>query len=56
MNKILGKLIATLVGLSIWYSIFAFITLELNPLNWEMWVRILTVIFSIAVITSNIDD
>jgi len=56
MKESLAKLITTLLGLSIWYGIFVFITLESNPLNWAMWVRVLTVIFSISVISQNLDD
>jgi len=56
MNEFLGKLLSTILGLSLWYGIFVFITLEPNPLNWAMWVRVLTVIFSISVISSNLND
>jgi hypothetical protein len=55
-TKLLKKIIATLLALSLWYVIFAFITLELNPFNWAMWVRILTMIFYISAIHSNLND
>jgi multisubunit Na+/H+ antiporter MnhE subunit len=51
-KKIFSMLIFSLLfGLSLWYLIFAFLASDLNPLDWNIWLKILYLIFSI--LTSN---
>jgi multisubunit Na+/H+ antiporter MnhE subunit len=51
-KKIISMLIFSLLfGLSLWYLIFAFLASDFNPLNWNIWLKILYLIFSI--LTSN---
>jgi multisubunit Na+/H+ antiporter MnhE subunit len=51
-KKIISMLIFSLLfGLSLWYLVFAFLASNFNPLNWNIWLKILYLIFSI--LTSN---
>lgn len=51
-QKIILMLIFSLLfGLSLWYLVFTFLASDFNPFNWNIWLKILYLIFS--VLTSN---
>ena len=56
MRDFLKRLIAIVLALSIWYAIFVFITLEPNPLHWGIFGKIIAVILTMSVISTNLDD
>ena len=56
MRDFLKRLAAGLLGLSIWYGIFEFITMEPNPLYWGTFGKILAVIITMVVVNKNLED
>ena len=37
------KLIMLGIALAIWYGVFAFLTTKVNPMEWNIWVKLLAV-------------
>ena len=52
------KVKVLVIGLAIWYGAFAFITTELNPMEWNIWIKLLAVFiaFRILSIVGELDD
>jgi hypothetical protein len=52
------KVRVLMIGLAIWYGAFAFITTEFNPMEWNIWIKLLAVFiaFRILSIVGELDD
>jgi hypothetical protein len=52
------KVKVLVIGLAIWYGAFAFITAEFNPMEWNIWIKLLAVFiaFRILSIVGELDD
>ena len=49
------NLIVLVVALAIWYGAFAFITTKVNPMEWNIWIKLLAVFIAFRVL-ANVAD
>lgn len=52
------KVKVLVIGLAIWYGAFAFITTELNPMEWNIWIKLLAVFIAFRILSNvaELDD
>ena len=46
------KVIILTIALAIWYGAFAFVANEFNPMNWNIWVKLLAVFIAFRVLAN----
>jgi len=46
------KVRVLMIGLAIWYGVFAFITTELNPMEWNIWIKLLAVFIAFRILSN----
>lgn len=44
--------IILIISLAIWYGAFAFVANEFNPMNWNIWVKLLAVFIAFRVLAN----
>jgi hypothetical protein len=49
------KLVVLLVALAVWYGVFMFLTMEFNPMVWNIWIKLLAV-FIVFNVMRNVAD
>ena len=55
MKKNLLHLIISIISLVLWYGIFVFLTKETNPLEWNIVIKIMTLLIGISLINRHVD-
>ena len=55
MKKNLSHLIISIISLALWYCIFVFLTKETNPLEWNIVIKIMTLLIGISLINRHVD-
>jgi hypothetical protein len=50
------KLLILAISLGIWYVAFAFITSKFNPMEWNIWVKLLAVFIAFRVLANVAED
>lgn len=46
------KVLILVIALGIWYAAFAFITSKFNPMEWNIWVKLLAVFIAFRVLAN----
>jgi hypothetical protein len=46
----MNKLIALLLGLTIWYLVFYLLTTQFNPMEWNIWIKLIAVLIAFKVL------
>jgi len=44
------KVKVLMIGLAIWYGAFAFITAKFNPMEWNIWIKLLAVFIAFRIL------
>mgnify|MGYP006899582872 CR=1 FL=1 len=55
MKKNISHLITSIIALILWYCIFVFLTKETNPLEWNIVIKIMTLLIGISLINRHVD-
>jgi hypothetical protein len=55
MKKNLSHLIISIISLILWYGIFVFLTKETNPLEWNIVIKVMTLLIGISLINRHVD-
>jgi hypothetical protein len=55
MKKNLSHLIISIISLILWYGIFVFLTKEINPLEWNIVIKVMTLLIGISLINRHVD-
>lgn len=49
------KLIVLVIALAVWYGVFMFLTMEFNPMLWNIWIKLLAVFITFNVMRNVAD-
>jgi hypothetical protein len=55
MKKNISHLITSIIALILWYGIFVFLSKETNPLEWNIVIKIMTLLIGISLINRHVD-
>ena len=55
MKKNISHLITSIIALILWYGIVVFVSKETNPLEWNIVIKIMTLLIGISLINRHVD-
>ena len=50
-----SHLIISIISLTLWYGIFVLLTNETNPLEWNIVIKVVSLLIGISLINSHVD-
>ena len=50
-----SHLIISIISLTLWYGIFVFLTKETNPLEWNIVIKVVSLLIGISLINRHVD-